>query len=53
MFKSQAITNVVSLRHAKLEVPSKILPASPVCSGHADEDGHMLFLAMLLFQSLK
>lgn len=43
MFKCQAITNLVSLVHGKLEVPSKILPASPISSGHADEDGYTLF----------
>jgi len=30
------------LGHEKLEVPGKILPASPISSGHADEDGHVL-----------
>lgn len=42
MFKCQAITNLVSLGHEKLEVPSKILPASPISSGHVDGDGCML-----------
>ena len=42
IFKCQAITNLVSLGHEKLEVPNKILPASPISSGHGNEDGCML-----------
>lgn len=42
MFKCQAIANLVSLGHEKLEVPSKSLPASPISSGHGDKDGCML-----------